>query len=195
MGLLEIVLLAIALAMDCFAVSIVSGVIMRQDRWKVIAWIAFLFGFFQSAMPFLGWIAMSHFAYQVEAYDHWIAFAMLAFIGGKMIRESFLPEEEQHFNPYDIRTQLLLAVATSIDALAVGISFACMAAYRTVGSLFLPLAIIFLASFLFSIVGHFLGIRFGRGIGKKVKPELVGGVILILIGLHILLSHLRIISI
>lgn len=179
--------------MDCFAVSIVSGVIMRRVRWRIVAWIAFLFGFFQAAMPFVGWLAMSHFARLVEAYDHWIAFGMLAFIGVKMIRESFLPEEEKHFNPCSLSTQLLLAVATSIDALAVGITFACMEAYSTVGCMVFPLAVIFLVSFVFSIVGHLLGTRFGRGIGRRMRPELLGGVILVLIGLDILLSHLQII--
>ncbi|MBR5060906.1 MAG: manganese efflux pump [Prevotella sp.] len=193
MGLLEIILLAIALAMDCLAVSIVSGVIMRRIRWRVVVWIAFLFGFFQAAMPFVGWLAMSRFARYVEAYDHWIAFFMLAFIGVKMIRESFLPEEEKHFDPCALSTQLLLAVATSIDALAVGITFACMKAYSTVGSMVFPLAVIFLVSFAFSVVGHLVGIRFGRGIGRRVRPELVGGIILVLIGLEILLTHLQII--
>ncbi len=190
MGLFEIFMLAIALAMDCFAVSIVSGVIMRQRRWGVIGWIAFLFGFFQAAMPLLGWMAMSHFARQVEAYDHWIAFGILSFLGGKMIRESFLPVEEQHFDPCHLPTQLLLAVATSIDALAVGISFACMSAYSSWGSMSFPLFVIFMVSFLFSIVGHLLGIRFGRGIGRKAKPELIGGIILFLIGVDILFTHL-----
>ncbi|MBQ6210704.1 MAG: manganese efflux pump [Prevotella sp.] len=190
MGFLEIVLLAIALAMDCFAVSIASGVIMRHGRWSVIGWIAFLFGFFQAAMPLLGWIAMSRFAHLVEAYDHWVAFGILAFIGGKMIRESFLPEAEQHFNPCHFLTQLMLAVATSIDALAVGITFACMGEYVTMESLLLPLAVIFAVSFLFTWIGHILGIRFGKGIARRLRPELLGGVILVLIGIRVLLSHL-----
>ena len=127
MGLIDIILLAVALAMDCLTVSIVSGVIMTQRDGSSLCVIrmAFLFGLFQAMMPLIGWLGISHFQQYMEAYDHWIAFAMLGFIGGRMVWESFGPEEEQHFNPRKLRTQLLLAVATSIDALAIGISFAC----------------------------------------------------------------------
>ena len=190
MNLLDVIFLAIALAMDCFAVSIVSGVIMKRARWRTILQIAFLFGFFQAMMPFLGWLGFSYFAEYIEAFDHWIAFGMLAFIGGKMIRESFLSEEEQHFDPSNLATQFTLALATSIDALAVGISFACTGSYKTFNSMILPLFIIFFASFLFTIIGHLLGIGFGKGISKRLKPELLGGIILILIGIKILITHL-----
>lgn len=190
MSLLDVILLAIALAMDCFAVSIVSGVIMRQTQWGTILRIAFLFGFFQAMMPLIGWLGFRYLSSYIEAFDHWIAFGLLAFIGSRMIRESFLPEEEHHFNPSNIYTQLSLAIATSIDALAVGISFACMNYYHAFSSMALPLFIIFCASFLFAIVGHFLGIGFGKGISKRLKPELLGGIILILIGIKILYTHL-----
>jgi len=194
MNLLDICLLAIALAMDCFAVSIVSGIIMRNEgiKWKsdvLLYRMAFLFGFFQAAMPLIGWFCVSRFQEQIEAYDHWIAFGMLLLIGGNMIRESFSPEEEQHFNPRRLRTQLLLAVATSIDALAVGISFACTG-YNYLSQLAVPLLIIGLFSFLFCIVGVYLGSHFGRVIARRLKPELLGGVILIMIGVKILVSHL-----
>jgi putative Mn2+ efflux pump MntP len=106
-----------------------------------------------------------------------------------MVWESFSPEEEQHFNPRRLRTQLLLAVATSIDALAVGISFACMG-YASLGQLTLPLIIIGAVSFLFSLIGYQLGTRFGRSIAHRLKPELLGGVILIGIGVKILIEHL-----
>ena len=112
--------------MDCFTVSIVSGLMDHGDGSDDL-WIyrmALLFGLFQAAMPLLGWLGIIHFETYIEAYDHWIAFALLAFIGGKMVWESFSPDEEQHFNPRRLYTQLLLAIATSIDALAVGISFA-----------------------------------------------------------------------
>ena len=126
MNLLDIILLAVALAMDCFTVSIVSGVIDHGD-WHndsseakirgpvpvIYLRMAFLFGFFQALMPLLGWLGISHFQTYMEAYDHWIAFGLLGFIGGKMIWESFGDEEDQHFNPRKLRTQLLLAVATS----------------------------------------------------------------------------------
>ena len=208
MNLLDIILLAIALAMDCFTVSIVSGVLFNgqwtMDNGKLstrsnnsplsiihfpLLRMAFLFGFFQAMMPLLGWLGISHFQAYMEAYDHWIAFSLLAFIGGKMIWESFGPEEEQHFNPSKLRTQLLLAIATSIDALAIGISFACTG-FTMLSQLTMPLLIIGIVSFLFSIVGYHLGRRFGRTITRRMKPELFGGVILVLIGVKILFSHL-----
>lgn len=191
MSILDIILLAVALAMDCLTVSIVSGVILGKSE-KVegsIIRMAFFFGFFQALMPLIGWLGISHFQTYMEAYDHWIAFALLAFIGGRMVWESFGPEEEQHFNPRKLRTQLLLAIATSIDALAVGISLACTG-YTTIGQLTLPLIIIGVVSFLFSLIGYQLGTRFGRSIAHRLKPELIGGIILIGIGVKILIEHL-----
>jgi putative Mn2+ efflux pump MntP len=140
-------------------------------------------------MPLIGWLGISHFQTYMEAYDHWIAFTMLAFIGGRMMWESFSPDEEQHFNPRRLRTQLLLAIATSIDALAVGISFACTG-YTSLGQLTLPLIIIGVVSFLFSLIGYQLGARFGSSIARRLKPELFGGIILIGIGVKILMEHL-----
>jgi putative Mn2+ efflux pump MntP len=189
MNQLDIWMLAIALAMDCFTVSIVSGVIVRRWLWGMILRIAFLFGLFQAMMPLIGWMATSHFSEQLEFIDHWIAFGLLAFIGGKMIRESFGPEEEQQFNPKNLHTQLLLAIATSIDALAVGISFACMG-FRDFSQIAYPLFIIGLVSFMFSLFGYKLGVRFGKSIARKLKPELLGGIILIVIGIKILITHL-----
>ena len=202
MSLLDIILLAIALAMDCFTVSIVCGMIDHGDRHNdsseakirvpvpvIYLRMAFLFGFFQALMPLIGWLGISYFQSYMEAYDHWIAFGMLAFIGGKMIKESFDEEEEKHFDPRRLYTQLLLAVATSIDALAVGISFACTG-YQTLPQLSLPLVLIGLASFILSLLGFFLGRRFGSMITRRVKPELFGGMILVGIGIKILLSHL-----
>ena len=194
MSLFDIILLAVALAMDCLTVSIVSGVITvksegtRSEKWWIIR-MAFLFGFFQALMPLLGWLGISYFQSYMEAYDHWIAFGLLAFIGVRMIKESFGPEEEQHFNPRRLRTQLLLAIATSIDALAIGISFACTG-YNTLGQLTLPLIMIGVVSFLFSLIGYLLGARFGRSIAHRFKPELLGGIILIGIGVKILIEHL-----
>ena len=203
MSLIDIILLAVALAMDCLTVSIVS-VVITNGQWKMDNGqlaarsnnfqlsqlrMAFLFGLFQAMMPLIGWLGISHFQAYMEAYDHWIAFTMLGFIGGRMVWESFGPEEEQHFNPRRLRTQLLLAVATSIDALAVGISFACTG-YTAVGQLTLPLIIIGVVSFLFSLIGYQLGARFGRSIARRLKPELFGGIILIGIGVKILIEHL-----
>ena len=193
MSLIDIILLAVALAMDCLTVSIVSGVIevkseeVKSEKWWIIR-MALLFGLFQAMMPLIGWLGISHFQTYMEAYDHWIAFTMLGFIGGRMVWESF-GSEEQHFNPRKLRTQLLLAIATSIDALAVGISFACTG-YTAVGQLTLPLIIIGVVSFLFSLIGYRLGARFGRSIARKLKPELFGGIILIGIGVKILMEHL-----
>ena len=189
MNQLDIWMLAIALAMDCFTVSIVSGVIVRRWLWGMILRIAFFFGLFQAMMPLIGWMATSQFSEQLEFIDHWIAFGLLAFIGGKMIRESFGPEEEQQFNPKNLHTQLLLAIATSIDALAVGISFACMG-FRDFSQIAYPLFIIGLVSFMFSLFGYKLGVRFGKSIARKLKPELLGGIILIVIGIKILITHL-----
>ena len=202
MNLLDIILLAVALAMDCFTVSIVSGIILTQRDGSFVTptdvtkepslcviRMAFLFGFFQALMPLLGWLGISHFQSYMEAYDHWIAFGLLGLIGGKMIWESFGDEEDQHFNPSKLRTQLLLAVATSIDALAVGISFACTG-YTALSQLTLPLLLIGLVSFLFSIVGYHLGRCFGKTIIRRLNPELIGGTILILIGVKVLMSHL-----
>ena len=208
MNLLDIILLAVALAMDCFTVSIVSGVLFN-GQWTMdngqlstrsnnypfsifhfpLLRMAFLFGFFQAMMPLLGWLGISHFQAYMEAYDHWIAFGLLGFIGGKMIWESFGDEEDQHFNPRKLRTQLLLAVATSIDALAIGISFACTG-FTELSQLTMPLLIIGIVSFLFSIFGYHLGRRFGKTITRRIKPELFGGVILVLIGVKILFTHL-----
>ena len=208
MNLLDIILLAVALAMDCFTVSIVSGVLFN-GQWTMdngqlstrsnnypfsifhfpLLRMAFLFGLFQALMPLLGWLGISHFQAYMEAYDHWIAFGLLGFIGGKMIWESFGDEEDHHFNPSKLRTQLLLAVATSIDALAIGISFACTG-FTELSQLTMPLLIIGIVSFLFSIFGYHLGRRFGKAITRRLKPELFGGIILVLIGVKILLSHL-----
>ena len=195
MNSLDIWLLAVALAMDCFTVSIVSGVIL-SDRFRLFSKeglgvfrMAFLFGLFQALMPLIGWFATSRFSEHLEAVDHWIAFALLAFIGGKMILESFQEEKEPSFNPQQLRMQLLLAIATSIDALAVGISFACTG-YHQLAQLAVPLWIIGIVSFLFSLSGYMLGARFGKSITRKLRPELLGGIILVVIGVKILMTHL-----
>lgn len=190
MNSLDIWMLAVALAMDCFTVSIVSGVILRRFLLRTVVRMAFLFGLFQALMPLIGWLATSHFSSQLEFIDHWIAFGLLAFIGGKMIKESFGDEEEEkQFNPSSLNTQLVLAVATSIDALAVGISFACTG-YGQLRLILWPLFIIGLVSFLFSLLGNMLGVRFGKSVTRRLKPELLGGIILIVIGIKILITHL-----
>ena len=189
MNQLDIWFLALALAMDCFAVSIASGIIVKKHLGKMMIRMAFLFGFFQAAMPLIGWLGVSTFTSYLENIDHWIAFGLLAFLGGRMIRESFLPEEEKKIKPRKLKTQVVLAIATSIDALAVGISFACTG-FSNIKMLVCPLLIIGFVSFVMSIIGVLLGVKFGKPITKKLKPELLGGVILIFIGIKVLLSHL-----
>ncbi len=195
MSILELWFLAVALAMDCFTVSIVFGVLLRKIEWRTILAVAFLFGLFQAMMPLAGWFATNSFSSLIEDYDHWIAFGLLAFLGGRMIKESFSDDEEEeeaeskHINPRKLKTQLVFAVATSIDALAVGISFTCLG-FNTISSLSLPLLIIGFVSLAFSIVGSLLGIRFGKGVEKRLKPELLGGIVLIIIGIRVLCEHL-----
>ena len=122
---LEIWLLAVGLAMDCFAVSIASGIILKRVRLRPMLVMAVSFGFFQALMPLLGWIGASFFSHLIESIDHWIAFGILAFLGGRMIMESFKDEGCKHeYDPTSLKVVLALAVATSIDALAVGVSFA-----------------------------------------------------------------------
>lgn len=192
MNFFDIVMLSVALAMDCFAVSIVSGVMMtawQRSKLQVILRQSVLFGLFQALMPLVGWLATSLFAHYIAAYDHWIAFGLLVFLGGRMIRSAFQPDDAGHFEPSRWLTGVTLAFATSIDALAVGISFA-MTGYKSLASLLMPLVVIGIGSFLFSITGHLLGIRFGSEIRRRLQPELFGGIILIAIGVKILLTHL-----
>lgn len=189
MSLIDITFLALALAMDCFTVSIVSGVIIRKYILSIILRMAVLFGLFQAMMPFIGWLGTSYFSHYLESVDHWIAFGLLAFLGGKMIKDSFGSEEEAHFDPSKLTSQLLFAVATSIDALAVGISFACLG-YKNIEQLTLPLIVIGACSFVMSILGNILGVMCGKSIVKRLKPEFIGGVILLLIGFRILYEHI-----
>ena len=190
MTALEIWLLAIGLAMDCFAVSIASGLLLKQIRIYPMLQMAFLFGLFQGLMPIFGWFAATQFSHKVESIDHWIAFGILAFLGGRMIIDSFKEEEKKHnYNPAKLRTAITLAIATSIDAMAVGISFACVG-IKHFQELIFPINIIGLVSFILSIVGLLIGICFGKTIAKRLKAELWGGIILLCIGIKILIEHL-----
>lgn len=187
---LEIWLLAIGLAMDCFAVSIASGIILKRVRMRPMLIMALAFGFFQALMPLLGWIGTSFFSHLIENIDHWIAFAILAFLGGRMVLESFKDEDCRHeFDPTSLKVVSALAVATSIDALAVGVSFAFLGV-RSFSSILPSIGIIGFVSFALSFVGLMFGIRFGCGIARKLRAELWGGVILIIIGTKILIEHL-----
>lgn len=187
MSILEIWLLAVSLTIDCFTVSITSGIILHRIRWGIFLKMAFLFGLFQAAMPFLGWLGASRFNHLIETYDHWIAFALLAFLGIRMIREHFKDEEERSFDPTRMKVILTLAVATSIDALAVGISFA-FTGFRTLSSLLYPLTAIGIASFVISLAGSLIGVFFGKRFNLRV--EIFGGLVLIGIGVKILFEHL-----
>lgn len=183
----EIWLLAVSLAMDCFSVSITSGIILRRICWHTFITLAFFFGLFQALMPLIGWFSASRFYQHIERFDHWIAFGLLLILGIRMIKESFKDEEEHHFNPTRLPVILTLSVATSIDALAIGISFACigMTTWKDIVS---PIIIIGLVSFLFSIAGCLIGVGFGKRI--NLRAELWAGIILIGIGVKILVEHL-----
>ncbi len=186
---LEIWALAFALAMDCLAVSVTGGVIMRRVKWKPVLTMAFSFGFFQALNPFIGWIATNRFRYLIENADHWIAFAILLFLGGRMIAESFKKDEDKSFDPCSLKVILTMSIATSIDALAVGISFSCMG-MTDIHSLWYPLFAIGIVSFALSIAGLFFGIKFGSRYADRIKADLIGGIILIAIGTRILIEHL-----
>ena len=189
MTYIEIWLLAISLAMDCFSVSITSGIILRRVLWKTFLTIAFFFGLFQGLMPVIGWFAASRFQHLIENYDHWIAFGVLFLLGARMIKESFKDEEEEHhFNPTRLPVILTMAVATSIDALAVGISFA-FTGMTTWRSILDPVLIIGFVSFIFSIIGCLIGVYFGKRV--NLRAELWAGIILIGIGVKILIEHLE----
>ena len=181
MTTLEIWLLAVSLAIDCFTVSVTSGIILRRIHWQTFLKMAFFFGFFQALMPLIGWFGASRFNHLIESYDHWIAFGLLAFLGIRMIRE------QCSFDPTSLKVILTMAVATSIDALAVGISFA-FTGFNAVGQLFSPLLIIGFASFVLSIAGNLIGIFFGKRF--NLRMELFGGLVLIGIGVKILIEHL-----
>ncbi len=190
MSELEIWILAVGLAMDCFAVSIASGIIMKRTLWIPMLTMAFLFGLFQAVMPLLGWFGGLTFSHLMENFDHWVAFAILAFLGARMIKESFKDEEEKrNYDPTNIKVVLALAVATSLDALAIGLSFAILGR-SNISTMFHPILIIGLVSFLLSMAGLLFGSCFGCSFAKKLRAELCGGVVLIIIGAKILIEHL-----
>ena len=186
MGMVELLLIGVGLSMDAFAVSVCKGLNMRKVNQLHCFVIALFFGGFQALMPLIGWILGRQFEQYITAVDHWIAFVLLAFLGGKMILEA-LKEEEEEINKTESRLVfkelLVLAVATSIDALAMGITFA-----------FLNVAIVPAVgmiggiTFALSAAGVYIGNIFGSR--YKNKAELIGGVILVLIGVKILAEHL-----
>ena len=186
---IEIWLVALALAMDCFAVSMASGIIFKRAVPRQMVAMVLLFGLFQALNPLLGWLGAELFRELIESVDHWIAFAILGFLGVRMIVDSFKDEEEKKFNPRRFKVILTLAVATSIDALAVGISFSCMG-YSSLPSLIYPLVAIGIVSSVMTALGLFLGVRFGKAFAGRLRAELWGGMILIAIGIKVLVEHL-----
>ncbi len=187
---LEIWLLAVGLAMDCFAVSIASGILLKRVQWKPMLILSLSFGLFQALMPFISWAAAKSFRHLIESYDHWIAFGILAFLGGRMIIESFKDNGcKRKYDPRKLKIVLALALATSIDALAMGVSFAFLGA-RNLSDILPPVTIIGFVSFIMSLVGLMIGIIFGCGFACRLKADLWGGIILISIGTKILIEHL-----
>lgn len=188
---IEIWLVALALAMDCFAVSMASGIIFKRVVPRQMVAMVLLFGLFQALNPLLGWLGAELCRELIESVDHWIAFAILGFLGVRMIIDSFKDEEEKRFNPRRFKVILTLAVATSIDALAVGISFSCMG-YSSLPSLIYPLVAIGIVSSAMTALGLFLGVRFGKAFAGRLRAELWGGIILIAIGVKVLIEHLSV---
>ena len=184
MQLWELFILAVGLSMDAFAVSICKGLAVEKADLRACCTAGVWFGGFQALMPLLGYFLGAQFSVYIESVDHWIAFVLLALIGGNMIRESFAGDEEQN-DDFGFRIMLTLAVATSIDALAVGVTFAFLKV-RILPAAGLIGVTTFALSVLGVYIGHFFGLKY------KAKAEIAGGVILILIGVKILLEHLGI---
>lgn len=186
MGILTIIIIAIGLAMDAFAVSICKGLSMKKMSWKKGLIIGGYFGFFQALMPLVGYLLGIGFQDKVTGIDHWIAFILLGIIGINMIKEALSKEEEEKNDSVDFKEMIVLAIATSIDALAVGITMAFLEV-----NIALAITIIGIITFAISVIGVKIGNIFGNKYEKKA--ELAGGIILILMGIKILLEHLGII--
>jgi putative Mn2+ efflux pump MntP len=190
MGFLELFLIAGGLSMDAFAVALCKGLNMRKLNYRNAALIAIFFGGFQAIMPLIGWFLGSQFSSYISSIDHWIAFVLLAFVGGKMFFEGIQNKDEDDCGceeALDLKELLALSVATSIDALAVGISFAFLEV-----KIYFACLLIGITTFSLSFAGVAIGNRFGNKFEKKA--EIAGGVVLVLIGIKILLEHLGVIS-
>lgn len=184
MSYIEIILIAVGLSMDAFAVSIMLGLSAEKPTLKQYLLPGLYFGFFQALMPLTGYFAGTIFAEKIQDFDHWVAFALLAFIGANMIRESFSKEEEKpNENKFKFVNMLLLAIATSIDALAVGVTFAFFKI-----NIFAAVAVIGITTCFISTGGVKIGSIFGTRF--KSKAELSGGIILVALGIKILIEHL-----
>lgn len=189
MGLVELLILAVGLSMDAFAVSVCKGLAMKKATWKAEICCGAWFGGFQALMPLIGYFLGSLFIDAISAIDHWVAFVLLAIIGINMLREALGSDEEETADAdLSVKTMFVMAVATSIDALAVGISLA----MAGVDNIFLAVLLIGATTFVLSAIGVKVGNVFGSRYEKKA--EIVGGVILILLGVKILLEHLGVIG-
>lgn len=191
MGFVELFLIGVGLSMDAFAVSVCKGLNMRgKVNFKHAGVIALFFGGFQALMPLIGYFLGIGFEKYITKIDHWIAFLLLGFIGGKMVIEAIKEwnaEDKQEEDKLEIKELFILAVATSIDALAVGITFAFLSV-----NIWSAISIIGVTTFILSLIGVVIGNKFGSK--YKSKAELVGGIILVLMGIKILLEHLGVIS-
>lgn len=184
MNLLTILLIALALSMDAFAVSIASGIAIKKLRIEHALTIALWFGIFQAIMPLIGWFGGVNLRDVLEGVDHWVVFGLLLLIGFKMIWEAFkIDPIEKESNPLDIHILFTLSLATSLDALATGVSFALLGI-----PVVMPVIIIGAVTFLISFAGVWIGGKGGHFFGKKM--EIAAGIILIIIGIKVLLSHL-----
>jgi putative Mn2+ efflux pump MntP len=180
-----VLLIALGLSMDAVAVAMANGCASKKLELRQALLLAFFFGLFQTLMPFIGWLAGLGFKEIITSFDHWLAFILLTFIGGKMMLEARrTPDCRMQTKALSLPVLLALAVATSIDALAVGLSFSLLAV-----DIIMPVLIIGLVTFMLSLLGVIAGHRFGAWFAGKV--EVLGGAILIAIGLKILLQHLR----
>ena len=185
MDIWTLLVLAIGVSMDAFAVSICKGLAMKQIKFKHMLIVGLWFGGFQALMPLIGYFLGIQFETYITAYDHWIAFILLALIGGNMIKETLSNEEETADASLAVKIMLVLAIATSIDALALGVTFAFLQV-----NIWEAVSFIGVVTFLFSVAGLKIGNVFGTK--YKSQAEFVGGVILILLGIKILLEHLGI---
>ncbi len=185
MPIYEIILISVGLAMDCFAVSIASSIAHGRYDWTKMVRMALFFGFFQGFMPFLGWLAGVSFATQIAKIDHWLAFGILGFLGGKMIVESFKKDENcTAQTPFgSLKMLFFMSIATSIDALATGLIFVPLG-----NQIYTAVGIIALGSLLFTLLGCVIGVTCGKRF--KLNVELIGGLILFGIGVKILIEHL-----
>ena len=186
MSILDLFILAVGLSMDAFAVSVCKGLSLGKIKPKHMCIAGAWFGGFQALMPLIGYFLGSFFAEMIEKYDHWVAFVLLAIIGGNMIKESF-GKDEKVDSSMDVKSMLLLAIATSIDALAVGVTFAFLQV-----QIVSAVSFIGVITFIFSAVGVKIGSLFGTK--YKTKAELFGGIVLVLIGIKILLEGIGVLG-